>query len=177
MRALTFIRPMSAAIVHGTKRIENRPRDLPKPMRGKPTIVAVHAGKGWSDEYHETVYDIDGVLGTGVNRRRPEYHGRVLDQGIVGLMRLAGRVYKEISEDDDCVYFDGETPPRSKAGPWYSGPYGYEIARAVAFATQVPCRGMLGFWTVPEGLLADLICGACGWHHPKGEPITGCVLR
>lgn len=203
MRALTLIRPMSAAIVHGTKRIENRPTNLPKSMRGAPTIVAVHAGKKWSDEYWESLKQIDGRddctlegqdVTTGipvVQKHVPKYTRYVANEGIVGLMRLTGRVFTHRDEHDyntnspqrdnndyDVVrrhYLDGMRCPGSMR--WYSGPFGYEIDRAVAFASPVPCRGMQGFWPVPDGLLDAVVCRACGWHHPKGAPITGCVMR
>lgn len=176
---------MSAAIVHGTKRIENRPTNLPKSMRGVPTIVAVHAGKKWSDEYANAV---------SVIMKTRELN---CEQGIVGLMRLTGRVWthREVRDyntnspqrdnnDYDIVHkysIDGvpcDVRYGVVASPWYSGPFGYEIDRAVAFEKPIECSGMMGFWPVPPHALAAMnICGACGWHHRKGEPITGCVLR
>lgn len=171
VRALTLIRPMSAAIVHGTKRIENRPTNLPKSMRGVPTIVAVHAGKKWSDEYANAV---------SVIMKTRELN---CEQGIVGLMRLTGRVFT-VDDPPGKLYrfaLTGE-PTRSdgrlEPDAWWSGPFGYEIDRAVAFEKPIECSGMMGFWPVPPHALAVMnICGACGWHHRKGEPITGCVLR
>jgi len=137
LRALTLIRPMSAAIVHGSKRIENRPQNLPKAMRGRDTVVAVHAGKGWDAEYLRTLFAIDSQDGCHL-----PYGGKIRDEGIVGLMLLSGRVFY----DDDygpVPYVDG------RVNPWFSGPYGYEISAAIAFPAPIPCRGMLGFWRVP----------------------------
>lgn len=177
LRALTLIRPMSAAIVHGTKRVENRPQDLPKAMRGKDTVVAVHAGKGWDGDYCRTVRDIDG--GIGKDQRQgvrildgTPYEAHIEDVGIVGLMRLTGRVYRHEDVDartgqprdnddvnlvrryvlDSDVDFEHVPYP----GPWYSGPFGYEIAEATAFPEPIPCRGMLGFWRVPETAIAAM---------------------
>ncbi len=179
VRALTLIRPMAGAIVHGSKRIENRPRNLPAAMRGVETVVAVHAGKAWSDAYWDTVARIDGVR---ASLTHPE--------GIIGLMRLSGRVFTHTMVDEPTgqyrdnndynmvmhTWVDGvEADP----GRWYSGPFGYEIKDAVAFDEPVACRGMQGWWPVPDGLLARLVCSVCGWHHPRGggRPIRGCVLR
>lgn len=149
-RALTLIRPMSAAIVHGTKRIENRPKDLPKAMRGVSTVVAVHAGKGWDHAYHDAIMSIDCERGQDLS-----YMRHIEDQGLVGLMRLTGRVFTL------GVFHDRSTPEGLAAGrvtmtvdPWYSGPFGYEISDAVAFETPISCRGMLGFWTVDDAHVA-----------------------
>jgi len=161
-RALTLIRPMSAAIVHGTKRIENRPQDLPKAMRGKDTVVAVHAGKGWDGDYCQTVRAIDG--GIGKDQRRgvriidgTPYEARMEDQGIVGLMHLTGRVYTDADPPWRSVTLAGvERAGADLPGDWYSGPYGYEIAEAAAFPEPIPCRGMLGFWRVPADVIAQM---------------------
>lgn len=144
MKALTLIQPMGWAIVHGTKRIENRPRDLPKSMRGVETVVVVHSGKKWSDEYANTVSRIMGVTSIG----------NVKEPSIVGLMRLTGRVFKYDKERLAELQFDdlplrvGDDGQR-RLDDWFSGPFGYEIASAVAFPGPIPCKGMLGFWTVP----------------------------
>ena len=185
MRALTLVQPMAWAIVRGTKRIENRPRNLPKAMRGVSTVVAVHGGRGWSDEYADVVSEIMRTNRVGC------------EHGIVGLMRLTGRVWTH----QDMHDYNTNSPQRDnndydlvreysirrrkydhrygvKVSPWYSGPFGYEISDAVAFDQPIPCRGMLGFWTVPDDvLLAARVCSACGWHHPPGKAITGCVMR
>lgn len=148
LRALTLIRPMAAAIVHGSKRIENRPVNLPRAMRGVPTIVAVHAGKKWDDEYWATVLRVDG---DGISL---PYGDHVGDEGIVGLMRLTGRVFTE------APYVPYPSPLRAmRRDPWFSGPFGYEIDAVVAFPSPIPCRGMQGFWPVPEAI-ADMISDA-----------------
>jgi hypothetical protein len=127
MRALTLIQPMSWAIVSGTKRIENRPTNLPRAMRSGETVVVVHAGKKWSDTYANAVGRIMGVTEVGF----------VEGGGLVGLMLLTGRVFDR-HED-----------------PWFSGPYGYEIKRAIAFDEPIPCRGLQGFWPVPDSIVWD----------------------
>lgn len=145
LRALTLIRPMSAAIVHGSKRIENRPQDLPKAMRGVETVVAVHAGKGWDERYMDVVCAIDGDNNF---ISAPSYAGEKLKhEGIVGLMLLSGRVFVSPRAESHHL---GDSTDR-----WFSGPYGYEIKAAIAFPGPIPCRGMLGFWRVPAQLIED----------------------
>ena len=148
VRALTLIRPMAAAIVHGSKRIENRPRDLPRAMKGVPTIVAVHAGKGWDETYARIIEMIDGRIGGVHERRVPWYADHLKDEGIVGLMRLTGRVYTH--RDGRAArryYLDGVEWVLGDR--WYSGPFGYEIDRVLAFPKPIECRGMQGWWPLP----------------------------
>lgn len=185
LRALTLIRPMGQAIVYGTKRIENRPRDLPAKMKGKRTIVAVHAGKGYDAAYLDSIISIDAVEGV------LPYAEHIADEGIIGLMMLSGRVFTESEKPwrqpalgDKCPWFE-RLYPGCDVGldPWYSGPFGYEIVDAVAFPRVFKCSGMLGFWRVAQQVpkvydeLRELFCAACSWYHPDGQPRRHCVLR
>jgi hypothetical protein len=162
LRALTLIRPMSGAIVHGSKRIENRPQDLPKAMRGKPTIVAVHAGKKWDDAYYDALLAID--LDRAYMRRGPADGAvppRLRDEGIVGLMILTGRVFTDADPPlRQCAapkYAPESAQGRNwyQADPWWAGPFGYEIDYAVPLAAPIPCPGALGFWRVPDAKKTD----------------------
>lgn len=148
MKALTLIRPMAAAIVHGSKRVENRPRDLPKKMRGVQTVVAVHAGQKWDNTYERIVRMVDGKR-KGVHET-PElwYADKLQDQGIVGLMRLSGFSYDHDDKPEDMS---------GRIDPWYAGPFAYEILETVALAKPVPCTGQLGFWELDELLEAEVI--------------------
>ncbi|MGN6110093.1 MAG: hypothetical protein ACTHU0_33615, partial [Kofleriaceae bacterium] len=79
---------MSWAIVAdkpNPKRVENRPRPLPKAMQGVETIVAVHAGKQWSDEYAAAVAKIFCMPLDAIPR--------VDGGGIVGVMKLSGHTF------------------------------------------------------------------------------------
>lgn len=133
LRALTLIQPMAQAIVWGTKRIENRPRAMPKAMRGAPTVVAVHAGKQWYDNYGRMVHHIDGNV--------PK---QIENGGLIGVMLLTGVAFTERKRP---TYIHKDGAPRVR--PWWAGPYGYEIAHAEAFPEVIPCRGMQGWWPVP----------------------------
>lgn len=141
MRALTLIQPMASAIVIAhpcAKRTENRPRPLPKHMQGHATVIAVHAGLGWSETYADLVRRL---LGNAIDWDRiVDYPGC-----IVGLMRLTGR------------QFTIGNPP--KEDPWWSGPYGYEISTAIALPDPVPCRSGFhrGWWTVPNDVASHVL--------------------
>jgi hypothetical protein len=133
---------MGWAVVSGTKRIENRPRALPKWMQGRRTLVAVHGGKGWSNEYVTTVSRIMGFM--AIPDDGPEW------TGIIGAMILTGRQFTESTRPFRGVNLD----------PWWGGPFGYEIEWAAALPTPIQCRGMMGWWTVPpehENALRELV--------------------
>lgn len=161
LRALTLIRPMAAAIVHGSKRIENRPMNLPRAMRGVETVVAVHAGRKWSEEYERAIHEIDGVwqdrhLADGFHYahvKAAPYEPHMHDEGIVGLMLLSGRVFTD-PRQARCLHAYGEHSvccgdlPRVEEDPWWSGPFGYAIQHAVALDAPIAHRGMQGFWPV-----------------------------
>jgi hypothetical protein len=135
---LTLHQPMSWAIVGAPvnpKRIENRPRDLPRKMQGVEIVIAVHAGKKWDDRYAAMVTRLTGVY-------QPPY---VRDGGLVGLMLLTGRVFTE--RCPPVVSHENGAP---RLNPWYAGPFGYEIKHAVEFGRPIPCRGAQGWWPVPE---------------------------
>ena len=40
--------------------------------------------------------------------------------------------------------------------PWFFGRHGFVLANPVAFARPVPCKGALGFFTVPDDVLTQL---------------------
>lgn len=157
LRALTLIAPMGQAIVSShsrAKRIENRPKSLPKGMLGQPTIVAVHCGLKWSDEYAETCHRI---FGKPIDRDvAKEQRGH-----IIGLMRLSG--YQFTTTKPPIVEYTvdnrGRTVPVED--PWFGGPFGYEIEDAIALSKPIKCRGGMGWWRVPlaatNQIIADLL--------------------
>lgn len=134
MLALTLIQPMASAIVIAhprAKRIENRPRNLPTKMRNVETVVAVHAGAKWDDEYAAIVRRI---LGEDWKR------GDVPAGAIVGVMTLTGKVFTN-------------SPSRE----WFSGPFGYEIKSAQAIPRPIPATGKLGFWRLTDSQEHELV--------------------
>jgi hypothetical protein len=144
LSALTLWQPMSWAICAPhplAKDIENRPRTLPKAMLGRETVVAVHAGKVWSDEYANKINKIMGATSIPFHQ----------DPAIVGLMRLTGRVFSA-----DCLPCVEHPDGAPRLNPWYSGPFGYEIADAIELPCALKIRGMLGFWPVPEDVVAAI---------------------
>lgn len=141
MLALTLIQPMGWAIVTphpNAKRHENRPRDLPASMRGVETVVAVHSGKKWDDDYATLISRLLGV------KEIPIF------EGVIGVMTLTGRVFA--ADYDDWYVNDGQAVWRvgKKPSEWCFGRFAYEIKDATQLATPVLCKGALGFWRLPD---------------------------
>lgn len=130
MKALSVRAPWWWFILHGGKDIENR--DWPTSFRG---TVYVHSSKWWSlqqvrEDSMEAV-NISDESGGGDSSEIKWTQMKAMGGCIVGTVDIV-----------DCV---------SKSdSPWFFGRYGFVLANPVAFEKPIPCKGALGFFTVPE---------------------------
>lgn len=128
-KALSIRQPWAWAIFHAGKDIENR--DWPTKLRGK---IAVHAAKGMKrDEYDSAV---EFILNANPAMKRgdvPKFDEMVLG-AIVGTVKIT-----------DCV--------KESDSPWFMGDYGFCLQERGALSEPIHCKGALGFWDVPAGLL------------------------
>ncbi len=132
LRALTLWRPWLHAILHGGKRIENRPWAPWKSVIGQ--IIALHAGQR---------YDEDGARWMHSEGLYDPPEDRWCPRGcIVGLARVTGYIKDSPLAPDPRV-----------EDPWFIGPYGWLLDDVVAFRTPVPCSGAQGLWIVEGDLL------------------------
>jgi len=140
MKALSVLQPWAWLIVHAGKDIENRSWKLPEQIKG--LRIAVHAStryayRNWSEAIMQTrLHKIEGPmeLYTGGLPARDEVEFGV----IVGTVEIS-----------DCV--------TAHPSPWFQGPYGFVLRNPVPLRAPIPCRGALGFWTVPKELEALLV--------------------
>ncbi len=125
MRAISIRQPWAWLIVQGLKDIENR--DWSTTFRGR---VLVHAGKA---NDHESYNDACAVASRcGITALPIEsYFAR---GGIIGSVEII-----------DCVKW-------SKS-PWFFGTYGFVLANPKPLPF-VPFKGSLGFFNVPDHLVA-----------------------
>jgi hypothetical protein len=125
VKALTIRQPWAAAIVHGDKRTENRPRPIPVKHLG--TTILIHAAKAvWNGEAAEYLLK---------QRNHPDVRSAV-----IGTARL---VSCHFSEGDDCCA-DWGMPD------WFH----WQLEDIRALAEPVPASGQLGLWTPPVDVLA-----------------------
>lgn len=142
MKALTLWRPWAAAVVHGTKRVENRTWVPQREMLGQD--IALHAGKTVDDDV------IDEIVGSGVSRDRlPGPTGIVAVVRLVGVIDVRGTrlIFAGLSADEamDAALSD-----------WFDGDIGWVLDRVRPLAEPVPCRGAQGLWTVPDDVAAEV---------------------
>lgn len=142
MRALTLWRPWDQPVADGAKPVENRPNPPPRSLLGE--VVAIHAGQK---------YDYDGAefIKARGYRLLPHDGGRI--GAIVGVARILGWVDQRRDRGRlatiTCERDDLERLQAVRVNPWFFGPVGILLVDAVAIR-PVKCRGMQGWWTVPE---------------------------
>jgi hypothetical protein len=137
MKALSVRAPFWWFILHAGKDIENR--DWPTTFRG---TVYLHASKWFSkpaviEDAHSAVECFNKTL-----------HICSGEEITWDEMRAAGGCVVGKVDIVDCV--------TASASPWFFGRYGFVLANPVAFAQPIPCKGALGFFTVPDEVLAQL---------------------
>lgn len=129
MMALTLHRPWAWAIVHATKRVENRTWRPPTSIIGQR--IAIHAGKKWDEDGWLFIADYFGFTLT------PE----VRDEGIVGTARVTGYLTGSVFDPD----------------PWLFGPIGWVLDDVRALPMPIPVRGRQGLWRVPPPIARQLV--------------------
>jgi hypothetical protein len=169
MRALTLIRPWAWALFHG-KPVENRPWPPPEAFIGE--TIAVHAGRKWDRDGAEFVYRRLGPVS-----HRPAARA----EGIIGVATIDRVISGQ-------PLLPGEPIPPTdplRASPWFFGPYGWVLRDQRELATPVPCKGMLGLWTLPPEVEAEVrrqleTAGDRGGGEDlnnEGDPVCGDNVR
>lgn len=139
MKALTLHRPWSDAIVHGTKRVENRTWRPPRADLG--SMIAIHAGKAWAG---------DSRWPEGDRPRVPEDS----PTGIVGVARLVG--WAQTTDAFGAIRYSGTLSAKAarsacESGWYIGGCVGWVLERVIPIP-PLECRGRQGLWTVPDEL-------------------------
>ncbi|MDX3531172.1 hypothetical protein P1P75_33410 [Streptomyces sp. ID05-39B] len=129
MRALTVRFPWSAAIAHGTKRTENRPKPIPPAHLG--TTILIHAG----------LAEDDNALPAETVRAWPRHYGAIIAVADLASCHQAAR--------PRCCAPWGF--PQTDAGTlWH---WQLDNVRTLPHPPR-PVRGQLGLWTVDDDVLA-----------------------
>lgn len=135
MKALSIRQPWAHAILYLGKDMENRSR--PTKYRGR---FYIHAGLKIDDGW----------------RSARNHNGRKLFNDVddsktltrYGAWSRLGAILGSV-ELIDCVNWHC----RSR---WFSGKYGYLLARPFMYHTPIPCKGQLGFFTPPRDIWLEL---------------------
>lgn len=136
MRAITVRQPWAWAIIHGGKGVENRTRNLAGDYRG---TVAIHAGLA--------PFEQDNMA----SRAHRAAHGSEIPTqltfgAIIGIARLWA-VHQATPGDLCC--------PRGSTN-WGEPDVWHLCLTDPRPVDPIPCRGQLGLWTPPVGVLEQL---------------------
>lgn len=128
MKAITVRQPWAHAIIHLGKDIENR--SWPTRLRGRVAIHAAGAVNAAEHRFAERfIHGINPCL--SVKHRCSEVLG-----AIIGTVEIV-----------DCV--------TSSESPWFMGSHGFVLRNPIA-VHPIACKGMLGFWQVPDDIASIL---------------------
>ena len=127
MRALTLKQPWLYAIEHLGKRVENRTWKIPYALQCQ--WIALHAGK--SKDKHEWEA-VEIIHGEKINIPVP-----------LGAITAVAKFSCVVALDS----IDLSDPDDIRK--WAFGPYVWMIGDLALLEFPIPCRGMLGPWTVP----------------------------
>lgn len=146
LRALTLHRPWPWSILHGGKRIENRPWRPWRSIVGER--IALHAGLTWDASGAAFIKNLCPSM------PMPDSDGqasswRAHPSGvIVGVGRIAGCIEASKGPFRRTTELDTR---------WFFGPFGWILEDVVALATPVPCRGAQGLWIPPPDVTARVL--------------------
>ena len=130
MKALSIRQPWAWMIVHGFKDIENR--DWATRVRGR---VLIHAAKGMTREEWSDAWDFARGSGAGPHAISQDVTRANIERGgIIGSVEIV-----------DCVEHSDSR--------WFVGRYGF-VMRNPTPLPFVPYLGQLGFFDVPDAILA-----------------------
>ncbi len=133
MRCISIRPPWSLVVADGRKTIENRPR--PTRVRGP---VLIHSSKRYNDDAEAFIRRACKKIGLPVPTLEDL---RATPRGaIIGLVDIV-----------ECVSLV-DVPRAQRA--WALGPYCYFLTRARMFKQPIPYKGSLGFFNVPDEIVA-----------------------
>lgn len=160
MRALTVRQPYADAIAHGAKTVENRSKPLPPKYAGVPVLL--HAAK----DPHATRITAAGLA---------EFTGaRITDwtdtrSAILAQVRFRGS-HKAADDGAWCCRPWGQVTTRVQPEVWH-----WEIDQVIRLAKPVPTTGALGFWTVPDDVLAQVEQGCHDLPYADAQRILAAL--
>lgn len=135
MRALTLKQPWATAIFHLGKDVENRCWKVPEKIVGQR--IAIHAGMGWDERAGELLSLRKDDVPRGALLGSVELKGFVAP----GQRKHIGLTDEELK----IVLSSRWAEPDSE--------FWWHVREPIALPEPISCKGMLGFWELPEGLL------------------------
>lgn len=161
MRALTLTQPWAGLVASGIKLVENRPRSIVKRADfGVP--FAIHASREIDEGVYERIAEIapelaqvarniDGGLDTFCTE--PWFSLSHITSAVIAVATIE----RAVSAFDGVVDLHNGVPvDLGDQLRWFFGDVGYVLRDVRALAEPVPCKGALGFWTLPDDVTAKV---------------------
>lgn len=146
MRALTLTQPWAGLVAAGIKLVENRTHHLIK-RDSVGVRFAIHASR----EIDEAVYDRIEQIAPEIFDEYGDFYGApwwILTRHTSAVIAVA--TLADIVFDKSGMLAHEIAKQLGEQRRWYTGQIGYVLRDVQALATPIECRGMLGFWTLPE---------------------------
>jgi hypothetical protein len=146
--ALTIHQPWAWAIVHESKRVENREWSPPREVIGE--YIAIHAGAvPRTKKAHAEMGNVAREIGAPTT-------DRLVFGAVIGVARVVRVLH-------------AEPRPSSPHFAWWVGPIGWELDNVFALDTPLQCRGQRKLWPVPDSLLTSI---RAQWKARGGKTLS-----
>jgi hypothetical protein len=151
VKALTIKQPWLWCITDATKRVENRTWKPPFNMIGQR--IALHASKSHTkDDWHraQDACAIKQVPRPGTSQDLVPLGAIVATAVIVGYVVVEEKpntTPREVEASKNAMHYD------HRSDPWFFGPVGWLLDDVRKLTQPIPCKGALGLWTVPDGVM------------------------
>jgi hypothetical protein len=151
LKGLSLLQPWPWLIFHAEARkdIENRTWPLPHYLKGQRVAIAASGSRDLDECWNALVLleTTPALSAIHLPKIRVARRGRrnvitswphdLTVSAIIGTVEIV-----------ECV--------TESFSPWFAGPYGFVLRDPIALPTPIPCKGRLGFWTVPEAIAAEI---------------------
>lgn len=141
MKALTIRQPWCWAILYAGKDIENR--DWNTNLRGR---IAIHAAKGMTREEYQDGIEFIALAAYEAGMSNLVEYRKIKDLVIPD--------YEEMTRSAIVGTVEIVSSLRESTSPWFQGRFGFQLANPRSLVQPIPIKGYLGFWDVPEDVVA-----------------------
>ena len=147
MRSLTLTQPWAGLVAASVKLVENRPRRMIK-RENFSQRFAIHASREIDLDVYDRILELAPELyaGDDAEEDRPWWRLTRITGAVIGVATL-----DSVIDNGGC---NGAEMIEMDQRRWFFGPIGYVLRDVRALPEPVPCRGMLGFWTLPDDVAA-----------------------
>mgnify|MGYP001590479018 CR=1 FL=1 len=144
MKALTLTQPWATLVAIGAKRMETR--SWQTKYRGP---LAIHAAKGFSESARLLLYREPFVSCTEFEPPQGWGHFNLVPTGaIIAVVDLM-----DVIPTGNLGFGEQVFEPERSFGDFGHGRFAWVLQYVRLLPQPVPCKGALGLWTVPEGLI------------------------